>query len=1220
MQEPAMAPASIATAPPAGHNPLRIQLLGTFRVSCGDQVVADSQWRLSKARSLVKLLALSPSYRLHREQVLEHLWPEMDPEAALNNLHQALFAARRTLAAVVPDIDGRQLIPLLRQVLVLQPPNGVWVDADAFEQQATGALQADDPAASYAAVELYTGDLLPEDRFEDWATEQRETLRDQYLTLLQRLAQQHEERGEHVPAVDVLRRLLAAEPALEAAHVGLMRLYALTGRQQQALRQYARLQEVLAREFDAEPEPATDRLYRAILDHRFPPPQAARPVPPARPAAPEPSVVSQPAPVLVAAEAPSAPAARADFVNRERELAVLRAAIDAAAGGQGRVVLLAGAPGIGKTRTAGEAATYARERGARALWGRNYMRDGAPPYWPWVQVLRAAMTGGEPTVLQSQMGPGAADIARIVPEVGRVLSDLPEPPPLDPEQERFRLFDSITHFLIRLAIAQPLVLVLDDLHWADRSSLLLLEFLADELSGARICVIGSYRDEAVDRYHPLARTLAHLSRAPATQRLMLAGLQHEDVARYSAVVTGSQLPSRLVEAIQEQTEGNPFFMGEVVRLLRDEGRLEQAGEVRSWRLTIPPGVRETVGLRLDRLSAEANQVLTIAAIAGREFALPVLERVADVPVERLLVLLEEALSAGVIDEVEDAPGRFRFSHVLIRQTLYDEVSNARRVTVHRRLGEALERVHAANLEPVLAELAYHFYLAASLGDAQRAIEYATLAGAQAMDRVAWEDAVGHFERAQGLLETHAPDDERRRCELLLSLGEAQKNAGDTVEARETFERAAAVAGHIADARALSRAVIGFADAAMSIEVHDGRTVPMLDAALAALGADDSRERANLLSRRARLERDREHGRVLSTEAVEVARRINDSATTAQALLSKLKAFQGTEGPRQWTADAMEMVTLARQAGDRHLTARGLWEVVSGLLELGDMDAFTVELERFSSIAVELRNPLYSWVVTSFQTVLAVATGRFSEGERLAELARSIGTRPASGPAEAQYVVHLYRIRTEQDRIAELVPSIDMLAQQYADIPFFQSLALMVHLETGDRRATREHVPQSVLAGLDDAPVDALWLATMATYSEISSALRDSDIARPIYEALVPLADRCVSVPGMLYCGPVTRYLGLLAAAMSQTEEASRHFEDAISMSIAMNLLPFTAYAMYDLSRTLIDERSDSERDRALDLARQSNRYARELGMTRLARRTNELIEGIPPGDSLNTER
>ncbi|MFQ6028925.1 MAG: serine/threonine-protein kinase PknK, partial [Dehalococcoidia bacterium] len=400
------------------------------------------------------------------------------------------------------------------------------------------------------------------------------------------------------------------------------------------------------------------------------------------------------------------------FVGRQQEMGELKAALEDALSGRGRLVTLVGEPGIGKTRTAQELATYAGMRGAQVLWGRSYEEQGMPPYWPWVQAIRSYVREREPDQLRSEMGAGAADIAEVVSDVKERLPDLRPPPALDsPEQARFRLFDSISAFLKTASQNQPLVMVLDDLHWADKPSLLLLQFVASELGNGRLLLVGTYRDVELSRQHPLAETLGELTRERLFQRVLLRGLTQPDVARFVEVTTGIEPPRGMVEAVLQQTEGNPLFLTEVVRLLVQEGELtpEQMRQRDSWSVRIPEGVKEVIGRRLNRLSQRCNQTLATASVIGREFTLDQLEPlIDDLSEDRLLEVLEEALSARIIEELPQAMARYQFTHALIQETLAGELTMTRKVRLHAQIAEVLETLYGADAAAHAAELAHHF--------------------------------------------------------------------------------------------------------------------------------------------------------------------------------------------------------------------------------------------------------------------------------------------------------------------------------------------------------------------------------------------------------------------------------------------------------------------------------------------------------------------------------
>jgi len=445
------------------------------------------------------------------------------------------------------------------------------------------------------------------------------------------------------------------------------------------------------------------------------------------------------------------------FVGRHAEMDQLKAALEDVLGGRGRLMTLVGEPGIGKTRTSEELATYASLRGGRVLWGRCYDGGGAPPYWPWVQAIRSYVREADPERLRTEMGAGAADIAEIVSDVSTTLPGLQPPPQLgSPEEERFRLFDSITTFLKTASQDRPLVVILEDLHWADRPSLTLLEFITRELQGARILAIGTYRDMEVNRRHPLSVTLGELTRERLFERVLLRGLQRSDVARFVEVASGFAPPDALVDAVFTQTEGNPLFVTEVVRLLVQEGLLtsESTAGRDTWSVPIPEGIRDVIGRRLDRLSERCNSTLSVGAVIGREFGLDELDvLIEDASRERLGDVLEEALAARVIEEIPTTVGRYQFAHALIQEALLDELSLNRLVRLHAAVADALEQIYGDQADDHAPELLRHVLQAESLVGAERVVHYSLVAGESALVGHAFDEAEEIFSRALAIKES-----------------------------------------------------------------------------------------------------------------------------------------------------------------------------------------------------------------------------------------------------------------------------------------------------------------------------------------------------------------------------------------------------------------------------------------------------------------------------------
>jgi predicted ATPase len=467
------------------------------------------------------------------------------------------------------------------------------------------------------------------------------------------------------------------------------------------------------------------------------------------------------------------------FVGRQREMEMLQLALEAAWAGRGGLVMLVGEPGIGKTRTAQQFAMHAAQHGAQVLWGRCSEEPGAPPFWPWVQAIRTYVQAQETETLRDDLGASAADIAEIVPELRARLADLQPPPHLDePAQARFRLFDSVGSFLQHAARRQPMMLFLDNLHWADAASLRLLASLAPALETGRVLVVGSYRDVELSRQHPLSNTLGELTRQPRFQRLRLRGLSREDVWSFLEAVCGGPPAAELVTALHGHTEGNPLFLTETVRFLVKKGALTPElvhlhmppaqSPAHGMRIHIPEGIRDVIGQRLNRLSQGCNHMLSMAAVIGREFSLAEMNAVLDAESEEHLVeRLEEAVAARVIEEVPQALSRYQFSHALIRETLYDELTTARRARLHRRIGEAMEKLYAAHLEPHLAQLAHHFGEAAQSGGADKAIAYAERAGTRSMALLAYEEAVRFYQMALDALQLRDPQDAAQRLPAAL---------------------------------------------------------------------------------------------------------------------------------------------------------------------------------------------------------------------------------------------------------------------------------------------------------------------------------------------------------------------------------------------------------------------------------------------------------------------
>ena len=891
------------------------------------------------------------------------------------------------------------------------------------------------------------------------------------------------------------------------------------------------------------------------------------------------------------------------FVGREQQLEQLRHGVDEALSGRGGVLLLVGEPGIGKTRTSEELVTYARMRGAQALWGRCYEGEGAPAYWPWMEIIRSYVHEREPKTLLSEMGSGAADIAEVVSDVRERLPGLPSPPALQPDEARFRLFDSITTFLKNASQQAPIVLVLDDLHWADRPSLLLLQFLARDIEGARILVLGTYRDVEVGRHHPLEETLAELARAQKGERVLLRGLGEDDVARFLELSSGHTPPPPMVDAVYRETEGNPFFVHEVVRLLQADGRLDHPEEVASWSVEIPQGVRQVVGRRLSALSEECNRVLTVASIIGREFELRVLAPVAEIGEDALLELLEEAEDARVISEAGSAPGRYRFSHALVRETLYDEVRTTRRVRLHQRIADVLEQRYGDAVESHLAELSYHYCEAALGGEVDKAIGYAERAARRALASLAFEEAADHFERALSALEANDVPDPLRRCQLLLSRGDALHGAGLPAESERVFRDGVALARELDAPEYLAIAVIGVMRLVVTLGTVEPDAVVLLEEALEKLGDDFPVLRARLLARlsgRLMWMGDLGRSRAVALQAVELGQGTEQLSALEElhqldrALISDWLS-RGVE-PARIPTD--RLLDLAVREGDRGAAFRAHVSLWRDHATVGERAAADRELRAQEELADELRQPRYRYESSRHLAGRALWEGRLADARSHAWDSRTAGLRSEPETALLSFGTQTYFLRRFQGRLAETEELLERGVEQYPDTILWAVLRTLMYAETGRVELAAEYLDRVVRSRFKPfetlpavgAGLIALMLADAALPGQhVASAGR-------LYELLLPSEQRFVFIGGQGIVGSADRSLGNLAGLLERFDDAERHFEQALELETRFGACGWLPRTQSDYARVLLVRNAPGDRERALGLLDEAMTGSQELGL------------------------
>jgi DNA-binding winged helix-turn-helix (wHTH) protein/tetratricopeptide (TPR) repeat protein len=902
-----------------------------------------------------------------------------------------------------------------------------------------------------------------------------------------------------------------------------------------------------------------------------------------------------------APDAPEAPAGV--FVGRARTLAQLGRALEAALAGRGGLVLLAGEPGIGKTRTAEELVRIARERGARVLIGRCFEGEGAPAFWPWVQVLRELAATADPALLR---GESAAELAQLVPELrGRAA---PAAGPAG-EQTRFRLFDALTALLRRRAQQGPLVLVLDDLHWADEASLLALQFLAPELSSAALLVVATYRDVEVRRDHPLSRLLGALARVPSCERIALRGLEPPEVAELVEAVAGRAPAAQLARTVHEMTEGNPFFVFEVARLLAEShaaGRPSPAGGTAA--LALPQSVRDAIGRRLDALSAPCNELLRTAAVLGRGFDGALLARLSGKTADALLDPIGEALAAGVLVEDEERVGRWAFAHALVRQTLYDELNAPQRVRLHRRVAEVLEAAFAASEEPPLSEIAHHWFEAAPGGSAEQAISAACRAAERAHALLAYEESARLYEQALEALGIAAPEDAERRFELLAAAGVEHAAAGARDSARARYRAAAGIARGLGRPDLLARAAIGYRGFGEMGLPPEPDTLALLEEARDALGDRDPVLRSRLLSKltgTAPYMLSMAQREQLSREALALARASGDIGALRDALSARYWACLGPDRVDERLALGEEMISLGERNGDPLLVFTGHEALFGVHLLRGDAAGADRALAACVKLADALRYRFVVFQARFFEGARAACAGELDEAMRIFADALERG-RDRVPYAQILYDAHTLWMRFQRGDRSSLAENASMLEVVRGFWKGGEGLARaalgLIALDEGRLDDARAVLHELAAPGLARMERDEHYLLTSAIVSDLICVFEDRALAAELYEALLPYA-HLLAFHDLLrtFAGSVSGELGELAHVLGRLDAAAAHFEEALRREHAAGARMAEISSRVGLARVLEERGAPGDAARAAALIREVAAEAKRLGVDWQAR-------------------
>ncbi len=832
--------------------------------------------------------------------------------------------------------------------------------------------------------------------------------------------------------------------------------------------------------------------------------------------------------------------------------------------------------------------------------------------WPWVQTMRSYVQQASAEQLRAEMGAGAADIAEILPEIRFKLPDLEPPPALEPESAQFRLFDSITTFLKNASQSQPLMLVLDDLHWADQPSLRLLEFLTRELEASRLLVVGCYRDMELSRQHPLSETLAQVSREPVFRRQVLQGLDQQDTVPFVQATTGVQLSQELAETLYDHTEGNPFFLTEVISLLAERGELESQDVSRLRDIRIPEGVREAIGQRLNRLSEQCNQALTTASIIGREFDFKLLIALNQEALEdRVLEALEEALAARVIEEASGTIGGYQFTHALIQETLSQELSATRRARLHGRVADALEASYGDDAESHAAELARHFGEAEAVLGTEKLVRYSHLAGERVLAHYAWEDALDHFRRglaAKGLpLEGGGPAGDPDGAALLFGYGRAMAGAAERSQLQQVVDSVARAFDYYHSAGDTLKAV---EVAEYPLSVIGGRTaMATLYGRALELVDPDSLTAARLLSSQGaelgRVEGDYSGAQQAFDQALTIARKAEDESLEARILAASANVDMHHLQFEESLEKAFKVIKVAQATDDSRLELDARLDAARVLAYQGDSESARRQSTACLELAEKLRDRPRLALVCRAGSTLYRLLGEWDRARAISDRGLAVAPGDVTLLGDRVYLEHELGERELGEAYLERFVETMRGAPTRGGVQYARPAAVLPYIarltESFDLLDIAVTAADKVLGSSASEPIYSMGARTGMAL--VAILRRDIKLAATQYDLLS-------STPSIVggSTNNTHRVLGLLAQTLGNLDQAATHFEENLALCRKAGYRPELAWTCCDYADALQERDGEGDRAKAMSLLDESLAISTELGMRPLMERVATLQE------------
>lgn len=1185
-----------------------VRVLGPVGIWMGDHAIDLGG---SRTKALVARLAMEHNQLVPVDALLDSLWPDDTAGQSDATLRSLISRLRQRLRK--SGVDPGLIVTRQNGYLLSVTPDSV--DSVRFERLlANGrtSLSASDPASSAAilveSLELWHGPAMGEVREELFAQLEARRLEELRINAIETRVEAELQLGHHSDVIEELQTLARSHWTRERLWCQWMLALYRNGLRDDALRTFDELKDTLDRELGVEPGLEASQLYGKL--HANDPDLAWK-----EPAGPShmPSGAGYRIPLPPAC----ARAPRGGFFGRSDERGQMLSAFESLSREQTqRIVFIGGEPGIGKTSLAVELARQAHEQGAIVLFG-STGEEFCAPYQPWADAL-THLVEHAPGHILDQFSPYVGPLVQMVPRLADTLGQPHPPSPIDPEAARYVWFGAVEGMLRAAGNLAPVVLVLDDLQWADLPSLHLLRHVASSENPTRLLTIGVYREFGVGAIHPLAKLLGDARRWPNSERIELRGIDLQDLQAMMEQTAGRRLKNKglmLRDALLSETDGNPLFLAELLQHMMDVGSVWVDGG--DWLTSdefraddLPVSVREVIGQRVARLGDPARRALMCASVMGRDFDFRLLASISDLGENDLLDILDAAIDAALV--VNTGTSKYSFVHAMVGHAIYDMLAPTRRARLHREVAEAIEQDEHQRSDQKSIVLAHHWAETNDPDSAQKAIEHARAAGDQALRQLAPDEALRWYTRVNSLLEQNPVDDPLLSCQLLVGIGQAQRQAGDSAY-RESLLSAARMARRLGATDLLVAAVLANSRGFVStVGAMDADRVEMLEAACDEVQDTMSSDRALLISLLAlelTFEGNYERRKELADRALAISRAVGDPAARCGVINNIRQAIEVPETLSERLTLTAEAFETAGRVGDPVLMCVCALNRTFTLYQASQVAAGDDILNVAREIAETLGQTMLRWWVTLYEVDRACAAGDLNEAERFANRALELGRLGGQPDVLLFYTSQIGALRMMQGRAAEIVDLVRPLVTDGSTLSTYSMFLALLFCDLDRPDEARVLLETSVANRFSSVPYDTFWLPSLCVAAYVAFEVGWSEAAEPLFEALAPYADQVPIVGSTRWC-QVSYVLGLLASTLDRPDDADAYLQEALEAHARMGSKWCLAKTQQSWGEILADRSHAEARRKAAVLLSEALNTAEEHDYRHIALRAERALRTL----------